>query len=140
MKIFHKKLLEAPVEERVDAGVRWLDENIPDWLDRVVVNKLDLSNGCKCVLGQLFAKAYDEGARKVSITSRFQWPFNVSPFYAVIRNNVVKVPGVPKLLSHEQAKALGFDVVGLGGDYSELTDEWKARISRLRRERAAARA
>lgn len=37
----------------VAAGAAWLDENEPGWEGRIDLAKLDLSNGCQCVLGQV---------------------------------------------------------------------------------------
>lgn len=43
------------MRERVARGVRWLDEEIgPEWLSRIRLEWLDLSNASYCVLGQLY--------------------------------------------------------------------------------------
>lgn len=39
---------------RVKRGVEWLDANYPGWESKVIINTLDMSNGCRCILGQLF--------------------------------------------------------------------------------------
>ncbi len=38
---------------RVDAGVQWLDQHIPDWLNRIDLSLLDISSSRFCLLGQL---------------------------------------------------------------------------------------
>lgn len=41
---------------RVQAGVAWLDSNIPDWRGHIDVASLNLAWPTSCVLGQLFAE------------------------------------------------------------------------------------
>lgn len=41
------------VEARVARGAAWLDKNEPGWEGRIDLAKLNLANGCRCVLGQL---------------------------------------------------------------------------------------
>lgn len=43
-----------PAEERVARGAAWLDANVEDWPYRVVLEKLDMSSPCACVLGFVF--------------------------------------------------------------------------------------
>jgi len=45
--------MKSKLESAVDKGEVWLDENIPGWWEKVDLRKLDMSNGCKCVLGQV---------------------------------------------------------------------------------------
>ena len=40
------------IEERVEAGAKWLDANRPGWVDRINLKTLNLGDPCKCVLGQ----------------------------------------------------------------------------------------
>ena len=47
----------APIPDRVEAGVRLLDQVIPGWWRRIDLEWLDLNSGCDCVLGQLFSHA-----------------------------------------------------------------------------------
>lgn len=57
--------------ERVDAGLEWADENIPDWRDYVDPAKLNMGDGELCFLGQYWngkwgsmgAHAYYRAAR-----------------------------------------------------------------------------
>ena len=47
---------------RVMAGVEWLDETVPDWVERIDLGKFVFIDPDSCVLGQLFAqeaRAYD---------------------------------------------------------------------------------
>jgi hypothetical protein len=44
----------AVLRERIRNGAAWLDENQPGWRDTVVIVDLDLSEVCRCVLGQVF--------------------------------------------------------------------------------------
>jgi hypothetical protein len=42
------------LQKRVNKGAKWLDKNHPDWWKKIVPEKLDLSKGTVCVLGQTF--------------------------------------------------------------------------------------
>lgn len=42
------------IAERVAAGVAWLDQNRPGWVQRINLDTLDLGDPCQCVLGQEF--------------------------------------------------------------------------------------
>lgn len=42
------------IDERVERGAKWLDENAPGWFNLIDIQVLDIANvGC-CVLGQVF--------------------------------------------------------------------------------------
>lgn len=40
-------------KRRVAKGAAWLDEVDPTWFNTVRVDQLQMSNGCRCVIGQL---------------------------------------------------------------------------------------
>ncbi len=105
------------MQECVDRGVKWLDKNYPDWLWRVNVNLLALSDCKRCVLGQLFGlENYDDFSRVV-----------------------VNIAYKADFLSQSFAAAHGFDFDAdkayFTGQYEKLTKTWKATITRLRAER-----
>ncbi len=43
----------AKIPARVVAGVAYLDDELPDWRDRVCENALQMQSACNCMLGQL---------------------------------------------------------------------------------------
>lgn len=43
--------------ERVAAGAAWLDEHQPGWDHLIDLGRLDMSDGCLCVLGQVYESA-----------------------------------------------------------------------------------
>lgn len=49
-------MLELAVFERVDAGVAWLDERVPDRWRRINLANPDLSSDYSCVLGQSYGR------------------------------------------------------------------------------------
>jgi hypothetical protein len=51
--------LRDTLQERVQKGAAWLDEYHPTWAGLIDLEILDLGDGCKCVLGQLFGPQYD---------------------------------------------------------------------------------
>lgn len=58
--------MATDVAERVTRGVALLDEKVPGWVDKVNVERLDVSNGVTCVLGQLYG-AYNSGRAKLDL-------------------------------------------------------------------------
>lgn len=109
------------IDERIDAGVAWLDDNVPDWLDRIDLARLDLSSECACVLGQTFAHVAE--------------PCGRTGFDAVTSKRFTAVP----TLAATVAGAYGFDGIAVDGrvDWGALTDAWRERIASLRAERQA---
>jgi hypothetical protein len=45
--------LRESLPNNVATGARWLDENIPEWIDLVDTSKLHMEDECFCVLGQI---------------------------------------------------------------------------------------
>ncbi len=45
-------------EQAVARGIAWLDANVPEWQDKIDVERLDLKYPCDCVLGQLDGDFY----------------------------------------------------------------------------------
>lgn len=64
----------STLAERVAAGATWLDEHVPGWEHRIDLAKLNLSDTCLCVLGQVFeeraAAAWDAGDIRYAPSSR----------------------------------------------------------------------
>lgn len=113
------------VQERVQRGVKWLDRHKKDWRKEVVVKDLDMSDGCRCVLGQVFAKPaakeyeYTDEDIKAGWVDAFTW---VIGKFNRRRGSVV--------LCREPAK-YGFDCTDAdtneenNRDYANLQREWK---------------
>jgi hypothetical protein len=47
---------DALVEARVANGARWLDEQLPGWPQMINLDRLNMTSGSLCVLGQLAPK------------------------------------------------------------------------------------
>lgn len=60
--------MDLTIEERVDAGIRFLDEKVPDWRNKVNPATLDIGNSWNCPLGQIYG-IYVEGLRWLGLTS-----------------------------------------------------------------------
>lgn len=45
---------EKIVKSRVDAGVRWLDETVPGWHNKIDLTVFQVNECGKCVIGQVF--------------------------------------------------------------------------------------
>ena len=47
------------ISNRVKAGIAFLNVVEPDWLKRIDLEKLDLSNSKTCILGEVYGNYYD---------------------------------------------------------------------------------
>jgi hypothetical protein len=54
------------VQERVQAGVAFLNEHQPGWSKRISLAELDLSNCDRCVLGQVFG-SFEQGLETLDL-------------------------------------------------------------------------
>lgn len=45
--------------EKIQDGVKWLDENYPNWRDKVDPDTLNIGSDCGCILGQVNKKYTD---------------------------------------------------------------------------------
>ena len=104
-------------EKQINRGVKFLNKHKPNWLEKISLKKLEMWDGSKCILGQLFkTKAnpmgYDLANEKFGFTT----------------------------VSH-RAK-LGFSIHsddgGSDGDWYDLEQEWKDKITQLRKAKRAA--
>jgi hypothetical protein len=58
----------------IKRGMRWLDAHYPDWEWRINLQTLQLSSGCRCILGQLVGFAVIiEGERQHPDLSNASW-------------------------------------------------------------------
>lgn len=100
---------ELTIEQRVAAGVAWLDENRSGWIDLVNLDTLDLSSCTLCVLGQLFGE-YEDAPLAAKYT--------------------------PDLASTGPARSRGFEVAyrtaSAYREYADLTAEWRRVIESRR--------
>lgn len=55
-----------PIPDRVEAGVRLLDSEIPDWWQRINLDRLDIACCFRCVVGQLYGD-YDDGVETLEL-------------------------------------------------------------------------
>lgn len=47
-------------KRRVQRGIKLLNINVPNWLDRIDLSEFDMRIGCKCILGQLFRSSKED--------------------------------------------------------------------------------
>lgn len=52
-------MAELTIPERVAAGVAWLDEKEPGWVDRIDLDELYMNRCSDCVLEQIFGDYWD---------------------------------------------------------------------------------
>lgn len=53
-------------EARVKAGAELLDAKVPDWFTKISLAKLQMSNPCQCIVGQLYS-SYIEGLKSLAL-------------------------------------------------------------------------
>lgn len=128
-------------EKCVARGSKFLDKKLPGWDFDINLRTLDLSEGCKCVLGQLAC----------DIVPRERWADRLregggKPFYSEART-FLRITG-------KRERTLGFvstvrrwnsysllnGEVDDAASYNELTDAWKAEVKRRRKAAKAAKA
>lgn len=106
-------------EQAAARGAAFLDQKHPGWWDRINVGSLSIASTCQCVVGQLYAgRATD---------------------YGYDMDDDAYVMGLLDLfgedIADEMAVYHGFDAWGRLDDhygYGELTDAWRAEITRRR--------
>ena len=59
---------EVTDEKRVADGARYLDLNAPGWFRSIDLNRLNMSNPCCCVVGQLF-HSFAAGLEQLDVDS-----------------------------------------------------------------------
>lgn len=96
--------LSSSVLERVDAGVEWLNDNLPDWRTVVNFDILDMSREENCILGQYHDAKYGDSSFDKII-------------HACFNDNVVR------------AVELGF--LAPDFNYSELNQAWQVKLRKL---------
>lgn len=94
--------------ERVDAGVEWADENIPDWREYVDSKKLAMDHADRCFLGQYWK-------------NKFQDLDVIQPFFRAF--------GTYFDSDWDRARDLGF--VHDGEGYPELNRAWQQKFVEL---------
>lgn len=58
---------EIDYEARVAKGIALLDEKVPDWADRIDLDRLDVAHGGRCVTAQVSGATYVEGMRLLGL-------------------------------------------------------------------------
>lgn len=97
--------------EKVDAGIEWANENLPDWREFVDPKILDMCNASLCFLGQYWARKYN---------------YLVQQFFIAAK----ELFGTSDELYHNWNRTddLGFST---GGSYTELTAAWRRKFIEL---------
>ena len=125
------------LEERVEKGAAWLDRNVPDWVDRVEVQSLKMSDTCRCVLGQLFTVEVEQDPKFAYYSNHSNK--TIPGYWRVVEDmwEYPKVDGVDRL-TRQEAEELGFDITeGFSApeDYTTLANVWSRLIGARRRAR-----
>jgi hypothetical protein len=121
---------QEEIEFAVAVGAAWLDQHVPNWVNEIDLESLDLREQCACVLGQLVK------------TVQVDWPDEYVNYYTVAASSWQQRPhalehevfGLDHQLSHEQAINMGFhgrlyvDDPHGPDEWDALTDAWRRLI------------
>lgn len=86
------------IQERVRAGVSLLDEQVPNWWNRIDLDELDIGSCYNCVLGQLFG-GFIKGWNSLRLK------FNIED-YGFSYSTFEILSSVPELLTKEWKKQI----------------------------------
>lgn len=110
--MFGQKARRDKTSERVSRGMQALDKNRPGWHRRINLDRLDISSGTACALGQTYG-LYGWGKHEIGMTSHAD----------VVEHGFQITPVLPGVTTQ--------------GQYERLTIEWRRQIEeRLDAERA----
>lgn len=102
-------------EEQIAKGVEYLDQDLgPSWVERIRVERLNLNDCFRCVIGQVYGNFY----------KKFDGPGADDDQSAELGFSLA----TPTSLNAEAH-------VDRGNKYYQLTQEWKKKIAQLRAER-----
>jgi hypothetical protein len=74
-KIIRRRINHNKLKQEASAGFKLLDEHEPDWFMHLDTERLDISDGCDCVLGQLHG-CYFEAKESLGLQHGFDHGFN----------------------------------------------------------------
>lgn len=117
---------QLTIEQRVAAGVRYLDTYVPAWVEEITLPDLDMRSDCSCVIGQV-----------------------VGTYDSILVDGWDHPKGI-RLVTAEEAAVLGFDSLAratnfdardsyedrYAEEFEALQAEWE-RVITARRETAA---
>ena len=108
------KLTRQELKKRINLGVEWLDNVIPDWYVAIELDRLNMNQPRSCICGQVF-----------------------SDFWKVIIGGISgRKKGESKYgMSRLEAERRGFYLIGYDRYYDMLTSLWLEKIVVLRRKK-----
>ena len=106
-----KKQIET-IRKRVKRGIKWLDKEKPNWINKVFFRKLSMGSTSTCICGQVFGD-----------------------FNKVCGNQVA---GIEAILPYETIISFGFEVTDSSygkrqGHYDTLGEVWKEEIRKIKK-------
>lgn len=112
----------STIQERVAAGVKFLDRNHPKWINEVDLSRFNIEDECNCVLGQIVSN-YDTDKDFCDITYEPDDDWGIDQ----VKRHAPR--GTKSLvMSLDGAQQMGFEANfdrGITSDYEQLQREWK---------------
>jgi len=112
---------KLPIPERVDNGIRWLDEHRPGWDQVVDLARLNLARCDACIIGQLCAPhpglSYNDVICEPGLGT-----------FALKEAEAMFLFSMTRRLNYREAIRLGFTLEENNGQWNLLQREWEIRI------------
>ena len=146
------------IAQRVDRGVKYLDEKIPNWLEIINLETLKLDDCNFCVMGQLVGWAQENHREEIEASDDIE-PYSINGYFAAtvscnniaaarvehgeygwnLKRRITKLLGIgDRPMTLKEARRRGFHtnnntyIAEDNAEWNALTDEWAARITSLR--------
>jgi hypothetical protein len=122
---------ELTVDERVENGARWLDENFPGWEGRINIETLELQSTSDCICGQVF----EEVASEMGVDG---YDFAIDNLFTEANSWITAlVPNDTWRRGWRVSETLGFCTYDGESEYAwaELQDSWVTLLEKRRAER-----
>lgn len=116
--------MEIEVRERVEAGAAILDQQVPDWVEKVDLEELDIASGSCCVAAQA-VEGFEGDYMNAWEYAMFAWGITTP------EEGDDDVDAVLVTTDNERARELGF-LAYTTDDDSELMDAWTRLIEERR--------
>lgn len=115
--------------KQVQKGAAWLDQVRPNWWQEIDIAKLDLSDGCRCVLGQIAGNPQNDRGTWQTRDPDGKFSY-AKEGYEVVTDFVMMVTGYADYqMRFRWASEHGFnagDIIGM--TYEELDEHWISAI------------
>ena len=112
-------MIATHIQNRVRAGVTWLNEHRPDWRVAIDVDSLNQASAYSFVLGQLAQAIGGDSFMDIVACRGYEDKDGEHTADPCIMN----LMSMTEKMTPEEAQSLGFEIVG-NDSYAELDEAW----------------